>query len=73
VALEKVLFPMVGLLITVDVKVGEKVDEGQPLAVFESMKMKMKLPAPCTGEIKEILVSAGQMVEAEQVFGTIES
>ena len=71
-ALEKVLFPMVGLLMSVDVKAGDKVEENQPLATFESMKMKMKLSAPCAGVVKEILVSAGQMVEAEQAFGTIE-
>jgi biotin carboxyl carrier protein len=71
-ALEKVLFPMMGKLISVDVKVGDKVDENQPLATFEAMKMQMKLPSPCAGVVKEIAVSTGQNVEADQVFGSIE-
>ena len=71
-ASEQVLFPMVGLLISVDVKAGDRVEENQPLATYESMKMKMKLGAPCAGVVKEILVSAGQEIEADQPFGTID-
>ncbi|MBI5528323.1 MAG: acetyl-CoA carboxylase biotin carboxyl carrier protein subunit [Deltaproteobacteria bacterium] len=71
-ALEKVLFPMMGKIVSVDVKVGDKVAQDQPLATFEAMKMQMKLPSPCAGVVAEIAISAGQSVEADQVFGTVE-
>jgi acetyl-CoA carboxylase biotin carboxyl carrier protein len=67
-----VTVPMVGKIVSVSVKVGDKVEENDPVAVLEAMKMEMPVVAPVTGTIKEICVAAGQEVEAEAVIAVIE-
>jgi len=67
-----VTVPMVGKIVSVSVKVGDKVEENDPVAVLEAMKMEMPVVAPVTGTIKEICVAAGQEVEAEAIIAVIE-
>jgi biotin carboxyl carrier protein len=63
---------MVGKIVSVSVKVGDRVEENDQVAVLEAMKMEMPLVAPVSGKIKEVFVSAGQEVEAEATIATIE-
>ena len=44
------------------VKVGDKVKQGQTVCVLEAMKMMSEIPAPCDGEILEILAQDGALV-----------
>jgi len=67
-----VTVPMVGKIISVSVKVGDRVEENDQVAVLEAMKMEMPVVAPATGKVKEICVAAGQEVEAEAVIAVIE-
>ena len=67
-----VTVPMVGKIISVSVKVGDKVKEDDQVAVLEAMKMEMPLVAPVSGVVKEVCVSAGQEVEAEATIVMIE-
>jgi len=67
-----VTVPMVGKIVSVSVKVGDKIKEDDQVAVLEAMKMEMPVVAPITGTIKEIRVAAGQEVEAEAVIAVIE-
>jgi biotin carboxyl carrier protein len=67
-----VTVPMVGKIVSVTVKVGDKVKEDDQVAVLEAMKMEMPLVAPVSGVIKEVCVSAGQEVEAEATIAVIE-
>jgi len=67
-----VTVPMVGKIVTVSVKVGDKIKEDDQVAVLEAMKMEMPVVAPVTGTVKEIRVAAGQEVEAEAVIAMIE-
>ncbi|HBL22804.1 MAG TPA: acetyl-CoA carboxylase biotin carboxyl carrier protein subunit [Deltaproteobacteria bacterium] len=64
--------PMVGKIVKVDVKVGDKVGEDDQVAILEAMKMEMPIVSPAAGTIKEILVEAGQEVEADTVIATLE-
>jgi acetyl-CoA carboxylase biotin carboxyl carrier protein len=64
--------PMVGKIVSVSVKVGDKVQENDQVAVLEAMKMEMPVVAPASGTVKEIRVTPGQEVEAEAVIATIE-
>jgi biotin carboxyl carrier protein len=63
---------MVGKIVSVSVKVGDKVKEDDQIAVLEAMKMEMPVVAPATGTVKEIRVAAGQEVEAEAVIAVID-
>jgi acetyl-CoA carboxylase biotin carboxyl carrier protein len=67
-----VTVPMVGKIVSVTVKVGDRVEENDQVAVLEAMKMEMPVVAPITGTIKQISVKAGQEVEAEAVIAVIE-
>ncbi len=67
-----VTVPMVGKIVSVSVKVGDKVQEDDQIAVLEAMKMEMPVVSPVTGTVKEIHISPGQEVEAEQTLAVIE-
>jgi len=67
-----VTVPMVGKIVSVAVKVGDRVKEDDPVAVLEAMKMEMPIVAPIGGVIKEVYVASGQEVEAEATIATIE-
>jgi biotin carboxyl carrier protein len=51
-----------GTVVTVFVRKGQKVKEGESLLVLESMKMQNKVAAPADGIIKSIKVAAGQVI-----------
>jgi biotin carboxyl carrier protein len=67
-----VTVPMVGKIVSVSVKVGDKVEENDQVAVLEAMKMEMPVVAPISGMVKEVCVKAGQEVEAEAPIVVIE-
>jgi acetyl-CoA carboxylase biotin carboxyl carrier protein len=68
----EVTVPMVGKIVNVLVKVGDKVSEDDQIATLEAMKMEMPIVAPVGGVIKEISVAAGQEVDADTVLAIIE-
>jgi len=55
--------PMPGVIIEVSVKVGDKVERGQQVAVLDAMKMHNVIGAPRAGTIAEVFVAAGQSVD----------
>jgi pyruvate carboxylase subunit B len=55
--------PMPGLVVRVDVTVGQEVAAGAGLVVVEAMKMENELRAPRGGVVEQIHVSAGDRVE----------
>ena len=57
-----------GAVTKVIVKVGDKVEENQALAIVEAMKMETSVTARMAGEIEEVLVSAGDTVKAGQLL-----
>jgi biotin carboxyl carrier protein len=68
----EVTVPMIGKIVRVDVKVGDKVNEDDTIAVLEAMKMEMPIVAPVSGVIKEIRVQPGQDVDTDAVIAIIE-
>jgi len=68
----EVTVPMVGKIVGVNVKVGDKVAEDDQIATLEAMKMEMPIVSPAAGVIKELKVSVGQEVEADAVLAIIE-
>lgn len=53
---------MAGTILEILVNVGEKVEEGQDVAMFESMKMQMMFQSVYSGTVKEIKVNPGDFV-----------
>jgi len=63
---------MVGKILKIEKQVGEHVDEDEIVIVMEAMKMEIPIVAPVAGTLKEVKVSPGQAVEAEQALAIIE-
>jgi biotin carboxyl carrier protein len=61
-----------GVVVQVDVRVGQTVTQGQSLLVLEAMKMKNHLLASRSGQVTRVLVAAGDAVEAGQPMLTIQ-
>ena len=51
-----------GTVWKIEVKVGDKVDEGTVVVILESMKMEMPVEAEVNGTVAEILCDEGQAV-----------
>ncbi|ACB76588.1 biotin/lipoyl-containing protein [Opitutus terrae] len=60
--------PLAGKIVSVDVKVGDSVQEGAQVATIEAMKMNTYIFAPKTGKVAEILVTPGEGVEEGTVL-----
>ena len=56
------LCPMPGLIVKVNVEVGQEVNAGDGVLVLEAMKMENQINADVTGTVAEIKVSAGETV-----------
>lgn len=63
-----IVAPIPGVIVEIDVKVGDSVSYGQELCALEAMKMKNSIRSNCDGVIKEILVNTGEHVHQSQVL-----
>ncbi len=64
----EVTAPMPGLVLTVEVAVDDRVEEGDGLLVVESMKMENEVRSPSAGIVKAIAVEQGQTVDRGAVM-----
>ena len=60
--------PMPGLILAISVKVGQEVQEFDPLIILEAMKMENTLTSPRAGIIKSISVTNGETVNKNQLL-----
>ena len=68
---EKVTSPMPGNILSVSVKEGDTVKEGQQLMILEAMKMENEILAPCAGKVTSVAVAKGSTVESGTLLCTI--
>src|SRR5260221_22143 len=64
--------PHQGIMVSVDVKAGDVVQSGQPVAVMEAMKMQFIVEASSDGVVRQIMVSEGDTVSTGQPLLFIE-
>ncbi|RVT40798.1 acetyl-CoA carboxylase biotin carboxylase subunit [Sphingobium algorifonticola] len=60
--------PMPGLLVSLNVAEGDKVEAGQPLAVIEAMKMENILRAQKSGTVKSVSAKAGDSLAVDAII-----
>ena len=60
----KVTANIPGKVVTVEVTIGQEVEEGQVVMILEAMKMQNEIQAPVSGTVTEIHCEEGQSIEA---------
>jgi pyruvate carboxylase subunit B len=60
--------PMPGMIISYNVKVGDKVNTGDPVCILEAMKMQNSLTAPASGTVKSINFDSGASVAKDAIL-----
>jgi 3-methylcrotonyl-CoA carboxylase alpha subunit len=68
----RVLAPVMGQVAKVNVRVGENVSAGDVLVVQESMKMELRIAAPCDGVVTRIGCAEGDMIERHAFVAEVE-
>ncbi len=63
---------MAGTVFTVNVAVGDEVQEGQVVMVLESMKMEIPVESNVAGKVLEIKAQVGDFVNEGDVLVTFE-
>jgi oxaloacetate decarboxylase alpha subunit/pyruvate carboxylase subunit B len=63
--------PMPGMIVGVDKKEGDTVNEGESVLVLEAMKMENALPAPISGTISKINLGVGDHVAKNDILCVI--
>ena len=71
-AQEKVEVPITGKIISVEVKVGQAVKEGDTICILESMKMENPILAPVDGTVTEVRIKEDQVVKSGDIIAIIE-
>jgi acetyl/propionyl-CoA carboxylase alpha subunit len=67
-----IIAPMPGLIVRLNVSVGDRVEAGQGLVVMEAMKMENELRATSSGRVKSVEVSPGTVVEKGTLLVALE-
>jgi acetyl-CoA carboxylase carboxyltransferase component len=61
----EILSPMASVVVAIHVKANESVSAGQPLVTLEAMKMQTTVNAECAGSVLDVLVTAGETIQAD--------
>ena len=70
-ATSEVVAPLAGNVFTINVSVGQVIDEGDTVLVLEAMKMETDIRASVSGTVSEISVQAGDAVKVGDVLLTL--
>ena len=63
---------MPGKVVTVEVRIGDSVNEGETILILEAMKMQNEVAAPISGTVTEVHCEDGMNVEANVPLVVIE-
>jgi pyruvate carboxylase subunit B len=64
--------PMSGMVLSIKVKLGDKVKEGDLVAVIEAMKMQNEIHSTINGVVKSIMTFEGEVVSSGNVLIVVE-
>ncbi|MBT4267767.1 MAG: biotin/lipoyl-binding protein [Deltaproteobacteria bacterium] len=69
---EEIIAPLSGKIISIEIEVGQKVEEDDDAIVIEAMKMETSIYVPCDGTVAEVKVKVGDEIEEDDVLAIIE-
>ncbi len=61
-----------GVVLQIPVAVGDRVNQGDPIVILESMKMEIPVEAPRSGVVRELSVREGASVQEGDVVARLE-
>jgi acetyl-CoA/propionyl-CoA carboxylase biotin carboxyl carrier protein len=64
--------PMQGTIVKVLVEKGQEVRPGDVICILEAMKMENHIPSPRDGEVTDLPIHAGQVVDTNQLLAVID-
>lgn len=67
-AVKSIKAPMPGLILEINVEVGQDIKENDPLLILEAMKMENSITSPINGVVKAITAKKGDTVEKNQLI-----
>lgn len=68
----KIVAPIPGVILSIDIKVGDTIKEGDRLLVLEAMKMENNIVSEKTGLITAVNIKEGQQVLQNEVMIELE-
>ncbi|HUF90433.1 MAG TPA: biotin/lipoyl-containing protein [Gemmatimonadota bacterium] len=68
----RILAPMPGLVLAVEVEEGDMVRAGEGLLIIEAMKMENEIRAPVDGVVRELTVTAGDAIERDALLCVVD-
>lgn len=68
---QKVLSPMPGTILSINVSVGSAVKAGEVILILEAMKMENEIVAPCDGTVKQLAVQKGSTVATDALLAVV--
>jgi biotin carboxyl carrier protein len=71
-AQENVQVPITGKIISVNVKEGDSIAEGDTICILESMKMENPILAPVGGKVAKVAIASDQTVKPGDTIAVIE-
>lgn len=69
---EELLAPLAGIILQMDINVGDSVEEDDDAMIIEAMKMETRIYIPCNGVVREVRVKKGDKVEEDDVLAVIQ-
>ncbi len=67
-----VVSPMSGMVLSIKVKVGDRVKEGDLIGIVEAMKMQNEVRSPFGGEVKKIMAYEGEVISSGDILIVVE-
>ncbi len=68
----RIVAPMPGVVVSINVAPGDEIEKGQTLAVLEAMKMQHQITATRDGQVREVVTQAGAQLTAGALMIALE-
>lgn len=69
----EIVAPLAGVVLSVNVSAGERIEDGQAVVTLSSMKMEIPVTSQGRGRVAEVLVQEGAEVDIGAVLARVES
>lgn len=69
---EEIKAPLAGKVVSIEVSVGDEVEEDEEVLVLEALKMETSVYSSAAGKVKDVRVKPGDSVEEDDLLLVLE-